>query len=155
MCSSVSAVNPVQMHPTSSIYLAAPLFSDGEKRYNAYVRDLLAQAGYVTYLPQEQGVDVRHWTRKDDHTVFYRHMQALDQAEAVVAICDGSDVDSGTAWEAGYAYAKGIPVLALRTDNRMIGPERSINLMLEHSSYVVTTLDNLLSLLPTVLSRNR
>jgi nucleoside 2-deoxyribosyltransferase len=155
MYSSVSADNPVQMYPKSSIYLAAPLFSESEKRYNAYVRDLLTQAGHITYLPQEQGEDVGLRTRKDDHTVFNRHLQALELAEAVVAIYDGPDADSGTAWEAGYAYAKGIPVLALRTDNRMIGAERSINLMLEHSSYIVTTLDDLLSLLPTVLSCNR
>lgn len=32
------------------------------------------------------------------------------------AVLDGVDVDSGTAWEIGYAYARGKPIIGLRTD---------------------------------------
>ena len=35
------------------------------------------------------------------------------------AMLDGAQVDDGTAWEIGYAYAKGIPVIGLRTDFRL------------------------------------
>ena len=37
----------------------------------------------------------------------------------MVALLDGPQVDDGTAWEIGYAYAKGIPVIGLRTDFRL------------------------------------
>ncbi|MBO4318302.1 MAG: nucleoside 2-deoxyribosyltransferase [Mailhella sp.] len=37
----------------------------------------------------------------------------------VVALLDGPQVDDGTAWEIGYACAKGIPVIGLRTDFRL------------------------------------
>jgi nucleoside 2-deoxyribosyltransferase len=132
------------MHPSPRIYLAAPLFSEAEKRFNVYVRDLMRQAGYDTYLPQEQGEDAHSRTKDEDRSIFTRHLRALDHAQLVIAICDGPDPDSGTAWEAGYAYAKGTPVIALRTDTRMTGPERSINLMLEQSSRIVTSLAGLL-----------
>lgn len=40
-------------------------------------------------------------------------------------------MDSGTAWEIGYAYAKNIPVMGLRTDFRTLGIEGTVNLMIE------------------------
>jgi Nucleoside 2-deoxyribosyltransferase len=138
------------MRLSTRIYLAAPLFSEAEKHYNRYVRDLLRQAGYDVYLPQEQGEDARRRTKEDDRTIFTGHLRTLDQAQMVIAICDGADSDSGTAWEAGYAYAKGIPVIALRTDNRMIGPERMINLMLEQSAHVVMSIEGLLQRLSDI-----
>jgi nucleoside 2-deoxyribosyltransferase len=143
------------MQPSPRIYLAAPLFSEAERRYNAYVRDLLLQAGYDIYLPQEQGKDARHRTKEEDHIIFVRHKQALDHAQAVIAVCDGPDTDSGTAWEAGYACAKEIPLIALRTDTRMIGEKRRINLMLEQSSNVATSIEELLPLLSKVLYWSR
>ena len=39
--------------------------------------------------------------------------------DVVVALLDGAQVDDGTAWEIGYAYAKGMPVIGLRTDFRL------------------------------------
>ncbi len=45
---------------------------------------------------------------------------------------DGADPDSGTSWEMGYAYAKGKPVVGLRTDFRP-GAEHGVNIMLSRS----------------------
>src|SRR5262249_48351465 len=44
---------------------------------------------------------------------------ALDQSDAVLAVLDGTDVDSGTASEIGYAFAKGKPILGYRGDFRL------------------------------------
>jgi len=44
----------------------------------------------------------------------------LAKAEAVVAVCDGPQVDDGTAWEIGYAYGRNIQVFGLRTDARLV-----------------------------------
>lgn len=51
----------------------------------------------------------------------------------VVALIDGADVDSGAAWELGYAYARGKPIIALRTDYRG-AEEGPVNIMIERSS---------------------
>jgi nucleoside 2-deoxyribosyltransferase len=136
--------------PAVRLYLAAPLFSEAEKRFNLYLRDQINRSGYETYLPQEQGEEARHRAKKDDKAVFFRHIQALNKVDAVVAVCDGPDADSGTAWEAGYACAMGTPVIVLRTDSRTIGPGRSVNLMLEQSSEVVVTIDDLIQYLSTI-----
>jgi len=44
---------------------------------------------------------------------------AIDAADAVVAVLDGSDVDSGTAAEIGYAFARGKRVIGYRGDSRV------------------------------------
>ena len=55
-------------------------------------------------------------------------MEALDRCDAVVAILDGSDSDSGTCIEIGYARAKGKPVIGVRTDFRD-GEVHGLNIM--------------------------
>lgn len=58
----------------------------------------------------------------------------IDAAEAVFAILDGVDVDSGTAAEIGYAFAKGKQVHGLRTDFRLAGDNAGaiVNLQVEY-----------------------
>jgi nucleoside 2-deoxyribosyltransferase len=46
-------------------------------------------------------------------TIFYANLSALRKADAVVAVCEGSQADDGTAWEIGYAYGKNIQVSEL------------------------------------------
>lgn len=89
------------------------------------------------HLPQECGDSSAE--RSSDHTseIFAENLAALAAADVVVAIIDGgADTDSGTAWEMGYAYAQGIPVIALRTDFRQVGASERVNLMLEEAACV-------------------
>jgi nucleoside 2-deoxyribosyltransferase len=65
----------------------------------------------------------------------------------MVAVIEGADADSGTSWEMGYAYARGIPVISIRTDFRMAGHHEHVNLMLEQSSAMVHSEEELLALL--------
>ena len=44
---------------------------------------------------------------------------AIDAARAVVAVLDGTDVDSGTAAEIGYAFASGKLIVGYRGDFRL------------------------------------
>ncbi len=125
------------------VYLAAPLFSEAERKYNELIRDLLATHCFEVYLPQEAGDDSasRHHGAMEE--IFTSHCKALKDADWMVAIVDGADADSGTAWEMGYAYAHGIPVVSLRTDFRNVGHNEQVNLMLERSSVVVTKKEDL------------
>jgi nucleoside 2-deoxyribosyltransferase len=52
----------------------------------------------------------------------------------VVAILDGVDVDSGTAAEIGYAFAKGRPILGYRGDFRLSADNEgaTVNLQVEY-----------------------
>jgi nucleoside 2-deoxyribosyltransferase/predicted secreted protein len=133
------------------IYLAAPLFSESEREYNKGIAEMLRQYLFEVYLPQNIGDDyaVREMC---EHTRIYEHnKQALHDADLIVAIIDGADADSGTAWEMGYATALGKPVIALRTDFRMVGLKERVNLMLEQSAVVAGSKKELVDVLHSLV----
>ena len=127
------------------VYLAAPLFSDAERNYNILLRDLLVANGFPVYLPQETGESTGGPER--DRAIFESHIAALDRASCVVAVCDGADTDSGTAWEIGYACAREIPVVALSTDRRGAWSGRKTNLMIRQSTEPARTVEEVLAAL--------
>ena len=115
----------------TKIYLAGPLFSLAEQGFNAEVGRFLESEGYEVWLPQE------HEPRdKTARAIFEMDVAAIDWADMVVACMDGPDPDSGTAWECGYAYAKGKPIVCYRTDFRITGDTEGApyNLMLSESA---------------------
>ena len=93
------------------LYFAGPLFSAAEHAWNAEIVAELRAAGHEVFLPQEQEPG------KDAAGIFATDVKGIEWADALVAIMDGPDPDSGTAWECGYAYGKK-PVILVRTDIR-------------------------------------
>jgi nucleoside 2-deoxyribosyltransferase/predicted secreted protein len=128
----------VQDYARYRIYLAGPLFSEAERAFNRTVRDLLATHLFRVYLPQE-AAEAPGREPDADGAIYGSHVAALGDIDIVVAVCDGPDTDSGTAWEMGYATAREIPVIALRTDSRRFNAERRLNLILERSADQVIT----------------
>ena len=114
------------------IYLAAPLFTTGERDFNAAVGARLREAGHEVFLPQDQEHDAF-----DPAKTFRRDVDHVDWSNVVVGVMDGPDPDSGSAWKIGYAFAKGTPMILLRTDFRQWGTrtgEAPYNLMLTESA---------------------
>jgi len=120
------------------VYLAGPLFTEAERAFNRTVRDLLQTHLFRVYLPQE-AAEAPGREPDADGAIYASHLAALQDTDVVVAVCDGPDADSGTAWEMGYATAHGLPVIALRTDSRRFSAERRMNLMLERSAAQVVS----------------
>lgn len=108
------------------IYLAAPLFTRGERDFNSNLAQSLRARGIPVFLPQEE-------CRGTNEEIFAICNRGIAGAKSVVAILDGADADSGTCWEVGYAFAKGIPILGVRTDFRGSGDTGGFNLMLRFS----------------------
>lgn len=115
------------------IYFAASLFTHGERIWNQMLADALkaAMPDLDVILPQDFETGEAH-EEEAYATLFRKCVDGVDDADAVVAIIDGADVDSGTAWEMGYAYARGKPVIGVRTDFRP-GAEDGVNIMLSRS----------------------
>jgi nucleoside 2-deoxyribosyltransferase/predicted secreted protein len=126
------------------VYLAAPLFSEAERSYNTMLAGLLRQHAFDVYVPQDAGDNTSSRDLPGHARIYEKNKKALCEADVVVAIIDGADADSGTAWEMGYAAAQNKPVFALRTDFRRVGTHEHVNLMLEQSSAVVKSRDELL-----------
>lgn len=96
------------------VYLAGPLFSFAERDFNTRLALALGEAGYEVLLPQERCKDLGDRLRD----IYYQCVADLEKSDVAVAVFGGPDVDSGTAFEVGYACAQKKPVIGLRTDAR-------------------------------------
>jgi nucleoside 2-deoxyribosyltransferase len=126
------------------LYVAAPLFTEAERAFNLVLARALEAEGHRVYLPQRDTPTAEETGRTA--TIFQANIAALRTAEAVVAVCDGAQVDDGTAWEIGYACGRNIQIFGLRTDVRIVQrADEAINLMiLESLSELSPTIEQLL-----------
>jgi nucleoside 2-deoxyribosyltransferase len=120
-----------------NLYLAGPLFTQAERAWNLRLASLLTQAGHSVFLPQ---TEVQAIATRSAITIFRVDVDGVRSADAIVAILDGADPDSGTSFECGVAFALGIPIVAVRTDFRGGGdalPDQkmeAVNLMLSEAA---------------------
>ncbi len=116
------------------IYFAAPLFTLLERRANRAlaraIERVMPEAQIV--LPQDFKHDDKFNDARAFGMIFQGCIEAIDQADVMLAWLDGSDADSGTSFEVGYAFKKGMPVVGVRTDFRH-NQERGLNIMLSRA----------------------
>ena len=120
------------------IYLSGPLFSRGEVAWGERVKRFLEDRldGVIIIWPHEivpcQALPPQ---------IFQANLQALKEADIMVAMLDGPQVDDGTAWEIGYFFMQGKKILGLRTDFRRAGETDNsrVNLMIECSCQGITS----------------
>lgn len=102
-----------------SMYLAAPLFSLAERNFNRQLAQALWAEGFLVLLPQERTNNFRRLDGSVDLSGLALDCADLaNSLDIMVAIVDGSDVDSGTALEVGMRHSHRKPILAVRTDFR-------------------------------------
>jgi nucleoside 2-deoxyribosyltransferase len=112
------------------LYLAGPLFTSAERDWNAAIAAGLRAAGHEVFLPQEQE------RGRDAAGIFAGDVRGIEWADAVVAIMDGADADSGTSWEVGFSFGKK-SIVQVRTDIRALsGYEGGYNAMLTQSATI-------------------
>ena len=100
-----------------NIYMAGPLFNEGDRYSNQINSDALRKAGYATFLPQEVVIDNTSSKLVKD-ACFYMDFKAINLCQIVVANCNGIEVDSGTAAEIGMCYAMNKTIFAYKSDVR-------------------------------------
>jgi nucleoside 2-deoxyribosyltransferase len=111
------------------LYFAGPPFTTPERTWNAEVTAALRAAGHEVFLPQEQEPG------KDGPGIFATDVGGIDWSDGLVAIMDGPDPDSGTAWEVGYAFGTKKSIVLVRTDFRALaGPAGAYNPMLTQAA---------------------
>jgi nucleoside 2-deoxyribosyltransferase len=117
------------------IYMASPLgFSEvGRAFYNGALIPEVKRLGFEPVDPwtltaqtkidavnnMPYGPAKRDAWQKLDVEIGGNNSAGIDSADLVLAVLDGVDVDSGTAAEIGYAFAKGKPILGYRGDFRL------------------------------------
>lgn len=134
-------------------YLAGPLFDEGERWWIEKLESLVAGAGYNTFLPHR---DNPPKTADNVEEIFANDVKGIDTADIVVASLNGVTTDDGTAWELGYAWAKGKYLIGIHTDWRTRFPDEVVNLMLQCSlDDLVQSTDELTIALASWRSNNR
>ena len=96
------------------IYIAGPFFTDEERTFLKIVIETVKE----TFPNEELFIPMEHFIPNGENlsnnewaeAVFKMDVEALNKCDRVVAAYLGLRSDTGTAWEIGYAYAKGIPV---------------------------------------------
>ena len=131
------------------IYLAGPsgFTEPGRQWHFGVLRPAVEAAGFRALDPWESGMTIfMPWfmlpegPERDaalpeaNRKAGEANCEMIRQAAAVLAVLDGTDVDSGTAAEIGYAAALGVPVVGLRTDLRQSGDNAAttVNLQVEY-----------------------
>lgn len=135
-------------------YVAGPLFDEGERWFIEKVDRLVQDAGFDTFLPHR---DNPPKTAENTGEIFLNDKGGIDRCQVVVANLNGIATDDGTAWEMGYAYAKGKYTIGLFTDWRSRFPNSNevVNLMMQCSAdKIVRSLDELAVALGEWLATN-
>ena len=120
------------------IYLASPFFNEEELKNVEFAEKVLEARGFEVFSPRLNEVRVddvvgsEAWSKE----TFLNDRVNIDTCDAVVMLYYGAYSDSGTAWECGYAYAKGKPVIVVQ-----IGDDS--NLMVHEGCRSNITLDEL------------
>lgn len=116
------------------IYLAGALFSQAERDFNKKLQHMMLESGFSVFLPQEDAEDNKDQRiERNQSAIFLSCLGGLQKSDMVVTVLDGVDVDSGTAWELGYAYATGKQIVGIRTDFRIQTPDEKVNLMIQET----------------------
>ena len=103
------------------IYIAGPFFTGEERAFLKIVIESVKEIfpneelfiPMEHFIPNGENLSNNEWAE----AVFKMDVEALNKCDRVVAAYLVLYSDTGTAWEIGYAYAKGIPV------NLILSPE--------------------------------
>jgi nucleoside 2-deoxyribosyltransferase len=126
------------------IYLAGPLFTEAERdwirKIKVQIEELAESHGKPVNViwPYEliTQSEIDQLGNQAKLEIFSRCKSHLDDADMLLALLDGSQVDDGTAWEIGYFFAKKRPeqkIIGIRTDFRRAGESEGavVNVMIE------------------------
>ena len=118
-----------------TIYQAGPLFTKAEQAWHKALSARLREAGHEVIWPGDllSEEQIQNAGANASALIFDTCRLGIERSTCIVALLDGTQVDDGTAWEIGYAYAKGLPIYGIRTDFRHAGETRhsTVNSMIE------------------------
>ena len=119
--------------PGSPVYCSGPMFSIGDKREQHGIAKALEAAGFTTYLPQRDGIEVGKVMQLVNHPilegwiadkvmlqvrkwVFALDMyQLLERCQSLVFNLDGRTPDDGSVVETSAAFTAGKPIVIYKT----------------------------------------
>lgn len=124
------------------IYVAGKICGESEKKQIEKVAELCEELGFETFVPHRD-VGICEGLEDVDRIFEKDIVEGFEGVDVVVAVLDGLHVGAGTAWELGYAYAKGIKTIGLKTDESISDALDSLSAILISSVKIVGSFDEL------------
>ena len=105
------------------IYIAGPLFCEGEKAFNEKVDAILRECGHETYLPQRDAgcvADLPDFIGGVPNRIYVFRLDCehMDWCDAVLFLMDGRVPDEGACFELGYCFRAGKRCIGYKSDVR-------------------------------------
>ena len=124
------------------IYIAGKLGSESERKHLEKIDELCKELGFKTFLPHRDVGLARGIN--DARRVFEGDIiKGFKNCGLVIASLDGLHVGAGTAWELGYAYAKGIKTIGIKTDESIEEALDYLSAILIESMKIVDSFEKL------------
>jgi len=124
------------------VYIAGKIRTESEREFLEEVEKLCDEKGFETFLPHRDvgladGIE-------DVEKIFEGDIKnGFENVGLVVAVLDGLHVGAGTAWELGYAYAKGIPAIGIKRDEKVEDALEYLSAILIGSMEIVRSMNEL------------
>ncbi len=123
------------------IYIAGKLCTKSEREFLENIAEICEKQGFETFLPHRD-VGLAE-SIKDVEKIFKGDVEdGFKDIDLIVAVLDGLHIGAGTAWELGYAYAKGIPSLGIKTDEPIKEALEYLSSILIYSTEMITNLND-------------
>ena len=124
------------------IYIAGKIRSESEREFLEEIDKLCKSLGFETFLPHRDVGFAK--SIKNVKKIFEGDIKkGFKNVNLVVAVLDGLHVGAGTAWELGYAYAKRIPAIGIKTDESVEDALEYLSAILIGSMEIVISLNEL------------
>ena len=120
-----------KIKPKLFAYLAGPdVFKENPHKIGEEKIEALSKKNVIGLYPIEGSTEQENKI-KDPTVIFNENVRLLDKSDIVIANIEslrGPNMDPGTAWEIGYAYAKKLPIILYGATNTYIERCRELNL---------------------------
>ena len=124
------------------IYVAGKLSTESYRGKLEKIGKICQDFGFDTFLPHKD-VGLLKDFRDVDRIFQGDIIKGFKGCGLVIALLDGLHVGAGTAWELGYAYAKGIPTIGIKTDEPVEGALEYLSAILVGSMEIVSSFEEL------------
>ena len=132
--------NPIRKKPLKA-YIAGPLCTKPERDFLERIDRLCKKLGIRTFLPHR---DCGLWkSMKDVKRIAKGDLDGFKDCNLLIASLNGFNIGAGTAWEIGYAHAKGIPVIAVKTDRKLKESIEEISAIIMGTTKITTSFKEL------------
>jgi len=133
-------------------YLAGKLGTKGERGSLEEIDKICKSLGLDTFLPHRdvglaKGIEDTEKIFKGDI------IDGFKDCGLVIASLDGLHVGAGTSWELGYAYAKNIPIIGIKTDEPVKDAFEYLSAILIGSMQIVTSIEELKSRISEIINQ--